>query len=290
MKYLPRKRGFTLIELLVVISIIALLISILLPALGAARESARATASLAAMQQTMLAYTARSVDHKDELLPGYLPPTYKGRPVTARLSTGLLVRGLAAQRYPTRLAEYQGDAWELIYHHTDAPDVPGPEDSDRAIKAYALGVSPAFGINSVFVGGDRLMGGAFHRRGTTYVPNPGGAAVLEMGKVMRPSELIAFSETQKYDGINEPNGEGFHLLSAPRHMAPVWTGTSEGFELASSVGAIGVPKGRFSHGAATGFLDGHAQGMAPDELNDMRLWSNYADRPDYQFNAATGGR
>jgi prepilin-type N-terminal cleavage/methylation domain-containing protein/prepilin-type processing-associated H-X9-DG protein len=69
-----RNRGFTLIELLVVVAIIALLISILLPALGRARETAKAAVCKSNLHQLALANTYYGQDNQDTLpLLAYIP-------------------------------------------------------------------------------------------------------------------------------------------------------------------------------------------------------------------------
>ena len=61
--------GFTLIELLVVISIIALLIAILLPALGGAREAARAVKCKSNLRQLGISTAMYADESDDYLLP-----------------------------------------------------------------------------------------------------------------------------------------------------------------------------------------------------------------------------
>ena len=66
-----RRHGFTLIELLVVISIIALLMAILMPALGRAREQAKAVVCGAQLHQIGTIFLMYASDNDNELPPSY---------------------------------------------------------------------------------------------------------------------------------------------------------------------------------------------------------------------------
>ncbi len=279
-----RQHAFTLIELLVVISIIALLVGILLPALGSARTAAQGLRGKNDLRQLMIGYSVYQNDYNGAVMYGYPPATLNGGPVTAEYQ-GHTFGNPVGRRYPWRLIPYVDGVWEMMHSHTDTPEIPNGSDSpsDAFGKAYILSIGPAYGLNDVYVGGNASFGG-FIGASPNEQPNVGKHVVFHNAEVQRPSGLIVLGESQLrnvYSPDYDPNDGSFHL-TAPNANGQKWRAEGDGFDIITPT-SLGIPKGRYGPTAAMGFFDGHVEGKAPRDLEDMRYWANGATAEDYDY-------
>lgn len=290
-----REFAFTLIELLVVVAIITLLAGILIPSLGQARRAAREAKTLSDMRQMLTGYTIYYQENDNRILMGYIPAYLNGQLVTLKLSTGQTLPGsftsggsMPLVRYPVRLVEYESNVWKLIHNHTTLPtDLPTMSDTlDEAnMKVYYLSSNPSFGLNTIFLGGDRDFGGFVIPSGAAnYMPNTGSHAVFKATEVHNPGSMIVFTESKHRNrSAGTLAGEsGYHRVTPPIAGGQKWTVVNGKPEIVAD-GDIGLPEGRWTSRTVTGFFDGHAEPMRPTDLTDMRLWANKAESPTYDY-------
>jgi prepilin-type N-terminal cleavage/methylation domain-containing protein/prepilin-type processing-associated H-X9-DG protein len=298
-----QRNAFTLIELLVVIAIIATLIGILLPALGSARESARAVKEQAGMSQLLVAYQLYADDNRGRLLTGFLSSDHWEEMVKDHTEpkdlNGNSVGSIEGSRYPWRLIPYLDYQFEGIYMDRRVVDsfastFEASEDSfhssseDHRMR-YVASLYPSFGLNSYFVGGGangdslpwsnagRNLFGKFH--------------IDRMHQVHRPSNLMSFSSARS---VPEPSLlpgygtiEGYFIVKPPhlystsgRQWDDAYASNTESPE--SNSGGVSL---RHRGKGIAGMLDGHAEQWGWDEYNDMRHWSNDATSKDWEIQA-----
>lgn len=193
------RAGFTLIELLVVISIIALLIGILLPALGAARNSARAISCASNQRQLGLSMYVYLSDHKE-----YFPP-----------SAGVSSAGL--NMYWHQYFQSNGSAVGLLT--PDNNNAVCPSD-DEPWQPYTFPgeeniANASYGANTLIMIVDGFappVADGFHDYQTIPTGQPGAGGFIRQRRISEipsPTETYGYTEVrdQEFFDTQNPNSD-----------------------------------------------------------------------------------
>ena len=236
-----KPRAFTIVELLVIMGIIAILISLVVVGMHTMQQTAARTQSVNALRQMVAGYLGYSADNRNRLMPGYL--AYKADTpddllLNAKLaSTDLVVKQGTPwnQRemlhsYVWRLAPYVDHNWKTmmvdyrepgaLQHlegtYTKAYDSNGVYDNPDAL--IDISMMPAYGLNSIFLGGDNYHGGTDitdrHPWTTHPSPNPNRIAATRMTEVLSPANIIVFAPTGYMNAAWKGSGDNVYRTTA----------------------------------------------------------------------------
>jgi len=303
-----RTAGFTLIELLVVIAIIFVLLGTLLVALKTARRGAERSESLSALRGLMTAHTAYSTDHNGRLMPGYIDPADIGTgpgqiDIKARLKNGFDLAPGDVAPYVWRLAPYFDDNWAAVMKDYRDKQLIGRLETEYADGSAAgvfgpgtvgpndLGIArmPAYGLNSIFVGGDSTHGPADH---SPWNDGKRPYVAQRLSDVLNPTKIIVFGACQAQNvPFPSPPGTdsilGYCELRAPQAydggglLVSQWTidttsgSPTEGQVIWGAGGAGGSPLSRLGDDKIPiSHLDGHVETESLSRLSvDMSRWA-----------------
>jgi len=275
------RRGFTLVEVLVVVAVVAVLLAILIPAASSVRTTARESVERSAARSLLTAWNRYAFDHRGRLLPGYKSglPAFdpSGRPIDGQSL------GVAAARYPWRIAPYLGGAVENLTAPSVAGKLDGRRASDDPEYLYLASLHPRFGLNGTFVGGDEGTGGF----NTGFEAAFGRFYRTSLGEIRRPESLMVFTSAASIGGsLGAPEiVDGYFRVKAPRFTSPQWDEASDPEDPAS----VGHVDPRWSGRAVIGFVSGEVDARPVEGLRDMRLWADQADAFDWTLASHGGG-
>ena len=259
------RKGFTLVELLTVVSIIAIIGALLVPVLAKAKASAKKINEINSAKQMILAWHLYADDHDGFVLPGY---RYG---FTARDRMGNKIGHPINARFPWRLAPWLGHNFESMYVNENSRLLDEFRNSDVSY-VYASSLFPSLGVNSTFIGGDDLELSPTDEAFSAF----GNFCVLKVDGVDHPSNLLVFLSAHHKFGDRIANG--FYLVRSPYLAARRWES-----ELNNSdpPGAVGYVHHRYNNHAISAMVDGHAESLSFRQTQNMRHWSNQADRHDW---------
>ena len=275
----PAPPAFTLIELLVVIGVVALLVGIMLPALAHARNAARQVREVAAGQQLIVAYHLYAEDHKGNLMVGYATSamtdtaTPENQSLIVAAPSGDRIYGVPARRYPWRIQPYFDGDFEGIYKDKALLD----RYRERPDFQYVVSLSPSYGLNSMFLGGDADRFGFNPAALQTW----GSFYITRLDQAQRSSSLVVFATSH---GANPDGPEpvpGYFRIDPPFRNTRSWVSPAAPSD--TNPAATGNVDFRHSGRAATARLDGHCDTLSPAELDNMLLWSDGAKSKDWHL-------
>lgn len=270
-----RAAGLTIVELLVVLAVILTLVAILLPILQGVRERAAEASEASAARSLLTAWNLYAFEQRGRILPGYrsgLPAFDEGGNAIASQTIGV-----AAARYPWRIAPYLGNAIDELFTPEVRRSLRAIEPIARSEYLYRSSLHPRFGLNSTFIGGDEGYGGFSEAFRTVF----GEFYRESLSTVLRPQEVLAFASAAATDSESPSGGvvEGWFRVRAPQFTGPVWSDPIDP-RIPASSGHLAPRRG---DRCIAGFADGHVEIRPLETLRDMRLWADQADRPEWRL-------
>jgi len=281
----PGGRAFTIVELLVVIAILTILLALLCPALNRTKSAALAARELSAGQHLIAAYTLYADDNRSTLMPGYCPPEWvdpNPLPGVATLTvldvSGQAVTGVPAQRYPWRIAPYIQHNFAGLYKD----DRTLARYRERPDFQYIVSLSPSFGLNSTYLGGDADRSGfnavAYRNFGPFYT--------TRIDQPRNPSRLLAFASCHGVNPDGGPLVPGYFRADPPFTRTRVWLDTPPSANPDALPGQFGNLDYRHDGKAAALHLDGHSELLDFRNLDDMTRWADGAGGPAWSIGSA----